>query len=41
VYGRTGAEIAEAEGIPLGTAKGRLRLGMARLRQATVMEATS
>jgi RNA polymerase sigma-70 factor (ECF subfamily) len=41
MYGRTGAEIAEAEGIPLGTAKSRLRMGMAKLRQAAAMEATS
>ncbi len=32
MYGRTAAEIAELESIPLGTAKSRLRLGMARLR---------
>jgi RNA polymerase sigma-70 factor (ECF subfamily) len=32
VYGRSAAEIARAESIPLGTAKGRIRLGMAKLR---------
>ncbi len=32
IYGRTAAEIAVSESIPLGTAKSRLRLGLARLR---------
>ncbi len=32
--GRTAAEISASEGIPLGTAKTRLRLGMAKLRLA-------
>jgi RNA polymerase sigma-70 factor (ECF subfamily) len=32
--GRTAAEIGELEGIPIGTAKTRLRLGMAKLRSA-------
>jgi len=36
VYGRTAAEIAEAELIPLGTAKTRIRAGMAKLRTALV-----
>jgi RNA polymerase sigma factor (sigma-70 family) len=31
-FGRTAAEIAEAEAIPLGTAKTRIRTGMRRLR---------
>ncbi len=34
IFGRTAAEIALIESIPLGTAKSRLRLGMARLRGA-------
>jgi RNA polymerase sigma-70 factor (ECF subfamily) len=38
VYGRTAAEIAAGESIPLGTAKSRLRLGMARLRDVVVKE---
>jgi RNA polymerase sigma-70 factor (ECF subfamily) len=38
LYGRTAAEIAEAETIPLGTAKSRIRMGMAKLRVAVVIE---
>jgi RNA polymerase sigma-70 factor (ECF subfamily) len=32
--GQTSAQIAEREGIPLGTAKTRLRLGLVKLRAA-------
>jgi len=38
VYGRTALEIAAEESIPLGTAKSRVRLGMARLRGAALDE---
>ena len=34
VYGRTALEISEEEGIPLGTAKTRIRTGLMRLRAA-------
>ena len=34
VYGRTAAEIAQAESIPLGTAKTRIRAAMGKLRRA-------
>ena len=37
VYGSTALEISESEGIPLGTAKSRVRLGMAKLREATAL----
>jgi RNA polymerase sigma-70 factor (ECF subfamily) len=38
LYGRTAAEIADREGIALGTAKSRIRLGLAKLRQTVVNE---
>jgi RNA polymerase sigma-70 factor (ECF subfamily) len=34
MYGRTVAEVATLEAIPLGTAKSRIRLGLAKLRDA-------
>jgi RNA polymerase sigma factor (sigma-70 family) len=34
MYGRTVAEVATLESIPLGTAKSRIRLGLAKLRDA-------
>ena len=34
VYGRTALEISESEGIPLGTAKTRIRTALIRLRGA-------
>ncbi len=37
-YGRTAKEIGESEGIPLGTAKTRIRAGMLKLRDALVGE---
>src|ERR1700722_102726 len=41
MYGRTVSEVATLEAIPLGTAKKRVRLGLAKLRQAaSEMEAS-
>jgi RNA polymerase sigma factor (sigma-70 family) len=40
MYGWSAAEIGRAEAVPLGTAKGRIRLGMAKLRGALEVEAT-
>ena len=39
-HGRTAKEIAEVEGIPLGTAKTRIRAGLFKLRTALAEEAT-
>ncbi len=41
MYGRTIAEVAAEEGIPLGTAKSRVRLGMAKLRDLVIVVETS
>jgi RNA polymerase sigma factor (sigma-70 family) len=38
MYGRTANEIAASESIPLGTAKSRIRVGMAKLRDVAVIE---
>jgi RNA polymerase sigma factor (sigma-70 family) len=38
VHGRSASEIALIESIPLGTAKGRIRLGMAKLRGVLEVE---
>ncbi len=40
IYGMTAGQIAEAEGIPLGTAKTRIRDGMRKLRAAYLPEET-
>lgn len=37
MYGRTAVEVAAVESIPLGTAKSRIRLGMAKLRETLVI----
>jgi len=37
-YGMTAAEISESEAIPLGTAKTRIRAGLAKLRQTMTSE---
>jgi RNA polymerase sigma-70 factor (ECF subfamily) len=40
MYGRTASEVASLEAIPLGTAKSRIRLGLAKLREvAAITEA--
>jgi RNA polymerase sigma factor (sigma-70 family) len=36
MYGRSAAEISEGEGIPLGTAKTRIRSGLMKLRRALI-----
>ena len=41
MYGRTVAEVATLEAIPLGTAKSRIRLGLAKLRDAGAVMETS
>jgi RNA polymerase sigma factor (sigma-70 family) len=41
LYGRSAAEVAALESIPLGTAKSRIRLGLAKLRQSVVPLETS
>jgi RNA polymerase sigma-70 factor (ECF subfamily) len=41
IYGRTALEISELEGIPLGTAKTRLRTGLMKLRQHLVPDGAS
>ena len=38
VHGRTAVEISEIEGIPVGTAKTRLRTGLMKLREVLVVE---
>jgi RNA polymerase sigma-70 factor (ECF subfamily) len=37
MYGRTAEEVSASEAIPLGTAKSRIRLGMAKLREAVII----
>jgi DNA-directed RNA polymerase specialized sigma24 family protein len=41
MYGRSASEIAASESIPLGTAKSRIRMGMAKLRNTVLAEAAS
>jgi RNA polymerase sigma factor (sigma-70 family) len=40
IYGRTAREIGEADGLPLGTVKTRIRAAMMKLRAALVEEPT-
>ena len=37
MYGRTASEVASLEAIPLGTAKSRIRLGLAKLRESAAI----
>jgi RNA polymerase sigma factor (sigma-70 family) len=41
MYGRTASEVASLEAIPLGTAKSRIRLGLAKLREFAAMTEAS
>jgi len=41
MYGRTASEVAALEAIPLGTAKSRIRLGLAKLREYAAMTEAS
>jgi RNA polymerase sigma factor (sigma-70 family) len=41
IYGRTAEQIASEESIPVGTAKSRVRLGLAKLREVVIVKGTS